>query len=510
MLLRFWGNYFPIKQKDLDVDWLLIKQTIATLIAAKNYEQAILHLEKACHHAYAYNFIDDYWDKDIESFIHQLSSALLDKTFEKQIVTTETIFFFDYFILENRGFTQQYLEVLISEKKNIVFIIPDKQSISLRNRIIQTIDTYEKGEIISLDANSRCEKVVELMKLVIRYAPQKIFVHTAPWEIISCCVASKLNGTDIKVFLLNITDHAFWPGITCYENIIDFRSYGHNVNRLLKLKNEKNLLIIPTPAFIDSTKEFLGFPLLPEGSIIGFAGGSYYKIKDEECTFLNLIKLLLFRHSQFVFLFANVGGDEELKGFIEQNGLKERFILIGNRNDIAEVFKNSDIFFNTYPYGGGLMLHYALEFKKPIVSLWNRGLFHTRLDFAFDHEIPDQYLPKNEKEFIELAGKLIQDKSYRDSFTSFLNFGDKIRISFKNKLTQLINNIEFISKPILPLQIDQYYIKKFHFVSAYNYYSYVQFVTGLVKKRYLIPRALMRLNQKCNSLKRVFRLLQFF
>lgn len=43
--------------------------------------------------------------------------------------------------------------------------------------------------------------------------------------------------------------------------------------------------------------------------------------------------------------------------------------LIGDRHDINEVFKHSDIFLNTYPIGGGLMTQYAAANSKPILSL---------------------------------------------------------------------------------------------------------------------------------------------
>lgn len=491
MLLDFCQKYFPVTIDSLQIDWNSIKKSIAKLIVKEEYEKAILLIEKACYFAYSYNFVKNFFDEDIELFIHQISEQILEKNVSLN-TNENSILFFDFFVSENRGFTQQYLDVFISEGKRIIYVISEKEKYSTDNKIISSINKYQNGEIVVLESINRCDKIRELFNLVSYCKPSKIFFHTSPWEVVSCCLAAKLNNTLVKSYLINITDHAFWPGITCFEFVIDFRSYGNNINKLLKHKQEENLILIQTPAYIDKEITFKGFPKVPKNSVIGFSGGSYYKIKDKQNTFLNLIKQLIEKYDQFVFFFANIGGENELINFISENKLENRFILIGNRDDISEVFSNIDIYFNTYPYGGGLMLHYALQHKKPIVSLWDSGLYHTRIDTVFDYPMPNEYIPRNNNEFIKLACRLIEDKNYRINFVDYINFYSNINKNFKQKLGNLLNNIPFESKSSFPFEVDQNSIRQHHFNFEFHYWSYILFMFSILPKKYLIPRILYK------------------
>jgi hypothetical protein len=467
-------NIFSPSKKTLFKDWNFIKTSIDENIQKNNIEQAIGQLCNSCEIAYEYNFIDSYTDKQIENYIQDIGKNIINNLNLNSVSKEENIMFFDFFSLENRGFTQQYLEAFQLSDKKLIYVLENESQYNNGANIIRSVE--EKNGIVRvLSQENRIAKIKSFANLIIEHKPSKIFFHTAPWELTSSIVASQLVGSNIKTYLINITDHAYWPGIDCFENIIDFRQYGHYVNKQIKNKNSDNLFIIPTPPYIDNKTKFDEFSVNCQNKVIGYGGGSLYKIRDKKNTYLNLINVLIKQNPNFIFLFSDIGNNDFLNKFISENGLEKQFILIGNRQDISQVIANIDIFINTYPYGGGLMVQYALYHKKPVLALRDEGLVHTHIENIIDRDIKPELKISNKNDFIDIGNKLIREASFmtemgRNNYESLFSFD-----VFNQKILNLLNGYTEKKSEEKQFAINNRAISRFHNqalkLRKYNYYK---------------------------------------
>lgn len=460
-------KFFHANERRLRKDWSRIKRNVGKEIEGANFERSIRLLEQASSLAYTYNFVADYWDFEIESFLQQISTSLVgDRLDSLDSPKGNGVLFFDHFVLENRGFAQQYLDAFMESGVEVLYLIDDPKNYTRQNRIIETVSRYSKGTIKILTATSRVGKFHQLLEIIAEYQPCRAFFHTAPWEVLSCCAAFALKvKTSVKCYLLNITDHAFWPGITCFEFIIDWRSLGAHINTTLKGKEKENVILIPTPSYFDRSIGFEGFPEIPDGKIIGFSGGSFYKILDRNNTFLNLIKDVIEHNKDFVFIFAAVGGLNKIEEFVNEHKLQNRFFVVGNRRDIGQIFQRIDIYFNTYPFSGGLMMKYAIEFDKPILSFANNTLVNSRLDMVLDCELSGDHLIFDKNHYLIVASKLINDAVYRKAYTVYYESLRMINSTFQINIQRLLNDDSVEAYCDCRFEISQKEITAFHIES---------------------------------------------
>src|SRR5690606_5562315 len=132
------------------------------------------------------------------------------------------------------------------------------------------------------------------------------------------------------------------------------------------------------------------------------------------------------------------------------------------RKDIAQVFERIDIYFNTYPYGGGLMLQYAVQSGKPPISLWKKGLANTRLDYVFDCYLPENHIIEDKSSFLKIAGSMIDDKSFREEYTKWFEAGRQSMDKFCSEVSDLLKGHSYTPEAISDIEIDQQAITNFH------------------------------------------------
>jgi hypothetical protein len=417
-------------------DWNALKNIIENTIKVnEDVNKVLLELEKVCHFAYSYNFLDDFKDDEIDNFLNIIAN---NKEIRGRISTnnqfgSNKIVFYDYFSWENRGFTQQYLDVLFELNYEILYISHLEKSSSKSNKIIQDLEKYGNANILFVEEQNTKEIIIKICNEVIKFNPVSVLFQNAPWDVKSVVISNILKSSGIKTFLLNITDHAFWPGANSFDKIIEFREYGAFITNKFRKRSLDDIIIIPTPPYI-SNNNFKGFNLDLTNKVIGYSGGNVYKILDKEFTFLNLMKEIIDQNEDFILLLSIIGDQSKVVDFINLNKLNNKIYLIGDRKDIAQVFQNIDIYFNTYPYGGGLMLQYASFYKKPIVSLYDRDLIFTRVDCALNLSYNQEIMILNKSEYISKVSKLISDNLYREYFGLIL---------FKNHLSK---NFKQLSK----------------------------------------------------------------
>ena len=193
---------------------------------------------------------------------------------------------------------------------------------------------------------------------------------------------------------------------------------------------------------------FQGFPVSVEGKVVLFSGSYLYKIDDKEDTFFHIVADILKDNPNVTMFFAGGGDSDKLNELISREHLYDRFILLGNRTDIAAVFKHIDIYIGTYPLGGGLMSQYAALSGKPIVA------YKT-------YEVEKVVCNKNKKHFVydsieglkDEVNHLIRDKKYRTEQGNEFKCLTASQADFRERFLLLYSSLPGLNRP-LKLDVD--------------------------------------------------------
>ncbi len=323
--------------------------------ARKEFELASLFIKYASQLMYNSNLI--YTDCDLEDLIFSIANNTIKKKNSKITNTNGKIrvVFYDYFVLDNRGLTEQYLEFFFDNTNYEVMFIgcnkDEKDSAiysKLKNHKIQYHIIPDIKEI------SKSQIIYDYIE---SFSPEIIIAHTSPWDIAGLMSIS-LFENKCKRYLINITDHAFWLGTNVFDYFIEFRDYGYNISRYYRLIDENKLLKLPYYPIINTSIPFNGFDFDIEGKKLIFSGGSIYKIEGST-VFFEIVKHILVNHPDTIFLYLGSGNIDYIKKFIDMNGFQKRFFYRSERKDVFEIFKRCYFYLNTYPLSGGLMTQYA-------------------------------------------------------------------------------------------------------------------------------------------------------
>ena len=374
----------------------------------KNYSNAMHSIEMACRSAYHLNYC--FSDSDIENLLSMISKIILDNI----IFTSKqkNYVFYDSLAIDNRGLSQQYIRALISYGVNILYIIQSKNDLNNSKDIIKELNNYNKAEIFIVPKNNKkIDKVKMIYEKVVKFKPERAFLHMMPWDVIGVVVWNAFPN--LKRYLINFTDHAFWIGISCADYFLEFREYGYNMSKYYRGIDVSKLLLQPYYPIITDAK-FLGLPNIEKNTIKLFSGGYLYKIYGENGIFMEMIKQILMKNPNTVLFFAGDGNRKPLNDFIKKNNLQNRWILLGNRRDIVSILLKIDIYIGTYPLAGGLMTHLAAYCKKPIVAYTDEDLPCNQLEDLFEKipfNIKLTYTDK--KKFFDEIDLLINNTVYR-------------------------------------------------------------------------------------------------
>jgi len=378
------------------------------------FEDALKFVDAAVRIAYNFNFV--YSDNDLEELLGRISEKTLG--ISDVIPVKDRIVFYDYFG-NTKVLTQQYLRAMISWGVEILYIFENSSEAKFNSEIIKELNEYPKATVVILEGSNHFIKMKQAKAAILLFAPSKAFLHIAPWDTIAVCVWNTFPGVDR--YFINLTDHAFWLGKSCSDHILEFRNYGYNLSFQARGIEKDKLLLQPYYP-IQNESKFEGFPLDLTGKIIGFSGSSFYKIYGRNGKFLQMIKRVIDENENFVFLLAGWGIDLPLRKFIRDNNLESRFVLIGERKDISQVFAHIDIFINTYPFIGGLMTQLAVVNKKPIISYTTEDLAFNYIEEFLTVDSDKAGSIKDENVFYSKIKKLIEsDCERKENIESYTN-----------------------------------------------------------------------------------------
>lgn len=374
------------------------------------YSESLKYVNIAAEIAYQFNWI--YRDDELEDLLAEISEKVISKRDNFTPIQNRYVLYLAAAI-DNKGEIQQYLRALMACEAELLVIVERKCGAEGAATIAE-IEAYPKAEIYSLQNNVTNVKsdAQKLYDKIVDFRPSKLFMHLWPWSGFAVAVFDALPDQIVK-YQINLTDHGFWLGSKCSNYTLEFRPYGCTVSEEKRGFSRDHILLLPYYPIL-SEAEFQGFPAVcTEDKVIIFSGGALYKIYGGGGKYFSLVKRILDQNPQAILLFAGEGDDGPVKAFIAENRYEDRFILLGFRRDINEVYKHSDIYLTTYPSVGGLMCQYAAVNGKPILA-YNEPDAKAR--FIEDLICVNGTVPltfTDEALLAEEASKLIRDPEYR-------------------------------------------------------------------------------------------------
>lgn len=399
-----------LTKENIDQAYNKVKRLANKAFEEQDYNKAILELERSAKVANLFNFI--YSDSDSESLIRQLSARIISSPVDTFTSKQKKYVFYDSFGWDNRGLTQQYIRAFKSLKVDFLYIYENEDTV---NSKCLAQDLRECGEHVTIyklnHSLPAIEQIRSLYDRIVQYAPEKAFLHIAPWAVKSLCVFYALP--QVEKYNINLTDHAFWLGNECFDYNIEFRNYGYSVSMEKRGFKSERLLLLPYYPIVNHNR-FEGFPVeIHPDSVKIFSGGAFYKIYGERGAYFEIVKRILTKNPQVVLLFAGTGEDGPLMKFIKENEFDKRFILLGDRKDINEVFKSCDIYLCTYPFTGGLMAQYAAINSKPILSYSSSDFPTNYIEDIVCYDNSRKITYTDLDQFYEYSDKLCVDPIFR-------------------------------------------------------------------------------------------------
>ena len=383
-------------------------ETIASKSIDKGYLDKSIRLLKGLSYI-LYKFFMGIKNDFIENQIQCLAGHIVKSGFNENN-EKKSIVIIDEINADYIGLMVQYVDALIQGGYHILYLYEQIEHPHVTNtHLMHALKDYENAQIKHIPTNVKgFSKSQWIYNEVCAFGAKKLLLHFGEWAIehsIACAALPK----ECDRYRINCADHCFWAGVSCTDYTFEFRHYGANLTYYERGIEKDHIIYMPFYPVMQETP-YEGLPHECSGKFVFFSGGALYKIVDDNSTYFNLCKLILDNCPNSVMVFAGADGDNAvLSRGIEQFGLQGRFIPIGYRKDIFEVFKHCDVYFDTYPIGGGLMCRYAAQCSRPILLYRNKDL-----EECVSQKKECSIVKYSETDFLQEAIKLYTDTKYRE------------------------------------------------------------------------------------------------
>ena len=473
-----------LNRQKIDKYLATFKRRASLNIKKGRIEEALLYITAAA--KTRYDFYIGFQDEELEKDLMVISSHLIKKSSFK-LKTGKRCVFYSKFIRDSHGLTQQYVDALIANGYSFLFIHEKDLHQEGSEVLCATLEGNTNVECCQVPIGfSLLQKAQWLYDTICDYGACKLLLQLRPDSAYECAAFYALPQL-ITRYQINLTDHAYWIGTGCTDFTFEFRQYGCFISHEKRGFKNNQLLLLPFYPVMKNVP-FEGFPLEARGKTVFFSGGSLYKISDNDFTFFKLCKGILDADSQAVILFACDLSDKTslkyIKETINMHGIDGRFLLLGHRHDIYEVFRHVDVYINTFPIGGGLMCQFAAHCCKPIL---NYGSDHIEDCISQKHTVHFSF--DTIDSFVAEAVRLSKDVAYRQRKGKELNsavytvcdFNRGFEKSFLENTTQVKIDLTGIKECELDL------IGKLKHANNTKFYHYS--MTRLLRKRsvYIAP-----------------------
>lgn len=392
----------------------VIKGRIRKAVVKEQYNSALLLVKCLANILFNYNqyYRDDFLEEQMEILKGKLFDAL-DSPQQPAREDGNSIFFYDGVGVDD-GLELIYVKGLVKAGYHVVYLVRESAKGSFP--ILQSWLEKYHAEIIyiptGLSTLDECRTIYEAQN---RADIRAGFLYALPYDVAGVMAFMAVEKQQYVRYRINFVDHAYWlGGSSAFDYCIEFRDVGAFLSHSYRGIPQQKLILLPYYPYIDREKEFEGFPFpVKEGDFIIFSGGTLYKTIDkEENLYYEMVEFCLreFAHTKFWY-----AGRGEERDTVELKKLQRKyagrvFWSEEGRDDLFQVLQHVDLYLNTYPIGGGLMLQYAaLAGRIPLIfyhTIEARGLTllgQEKLGIEFN----------DLKAWKEEVRKLILDEKYR-------------------------------------------------------------------------------------------------
>lgn len=438
-----------------------LKEKANSYISKENIRKGELYTHLA---AYTnYTFWLSYYDEEIEQLLKKMSTVI--RQIKEMSVVTGHCVMFDSISRYRGGLSVQYVTAILSAGWDLLYITEQELSAPHHIELYNFLKSYKNIRIVEIPRKMKGKRRLQyIYNLVVAYGAERVFVHSSSSNVLfpTVCYALPAN---IEKFYIDMADHGFRMGMSACDYVFQFRSLGCSI--AIKKRNipKNKLLYLPFYPIIDE-KQFKGLPEICKGKVIVISGGIFWKIIDKEDTFFKLAKLILKHNTNAIIVYPGGGNKTYIQSKLKEYGIDDRFLLLGWRDDISELFRHADLYLNTFPHGGGTMSLYAAHLHKPILSYIPDECSHNPIEKIVCQKETYKISSVGMDEFLEEASLLINNEVYRkskanqtwnciisiDSFNSMfkelsVNHTNKIPFSINDNLSDTIGfttkNIEY-------------------------------------------------------------------
>lgn len=401
-----------VSKKDIKIGLKALENVAVSYFKRGKTAKALHYVDEYANVAAQFNL--NYSNETIESLLIDLSRQCIKPVTTYHSDPSHWVLYDDFCTTYVLGL--QWLEALASSGKKILYITTrDTTKEGRRKNIMDRVAEYPNVESVVIPKGNIFQRAQAVYDAITDFNASKVILHKYAAHSVSNLVLPSLPE-GVKRYLINLSDQTFWLGARAIDYCLEFRPFGASVSLQRRGLKQEQLLMVPFyPA--DDRNDFAGFPdECSEDKVIVFSGGDYYKTLDESRMYWTLIKEMLERYPQVVFLFATKNipeGDSEIRQFIVDNHFEGHFIYIKFRPDIFQVFAHCDIYMGTCPTSGSLMSQLAAINAKPILQYYAPGTpdDETEQAICINQHFPISFHDKDS--FLEEAEQLIKNADFR-------------------------------------------------------------------------------------------------
>ncbi len=473
---------FRVDEKRVMKDYTKLKVLAESQIRNRDINTAMKIIGFASDVMHQYNIILK--DNELEEQINNISCIIKSHNGIKLSFTPlkGKIIFYDYFAVDFRNESLQYLKALCKLGYEILYIIPSKRELKNNSKILNEINSYSKATLYQCINSRKVELIVELTKVISGFRPEKVLVQTTHSDL-PPIITIRLFEKLIESFMIDISDHAFWLGTSIFNFFLESRNHGYNIARINREIDQRKLIILPYYPIVDNSVPFQGLDCVKKDRKIIFSGGYLNKIYGSTLYF-ELVKKILSEYKNVILLYAGNGDSSKLVRFIDNNKLYDQFFYTKERYDFIHLMNKCYFFLNTFPLAGGLMSQYAVCCGKIPLGLKDENL----PAFDFESVLLDtkdyKYSFSSVNELCNEIGKLLSDDSYRLKRESQLTgmvispqtFTDELYNALEKKENMFTPRIEKID---ITKEKEQYFYRENNVLKSYRSFFVRQNCMGL-------------------------------
>lgn len=431
-----------------------LKQMVQNDIGKENYPGALWKIKKYA--GLAYEFNQFYTDAMIENSILVIERKLNVPDNLRKVSEKNVLFYDGFWNVDTRGLAIIYLEALFALGYDVYYVTsatakgqkPETESLIKRNngKIIYITESLDD----SIGMYKALCKAFEYVK------PKHAFLYIYPNDVSAVMTFNRYKNV-VRRYQIDLTDHAFWLGINAFDFCCSSWQFGTSVAyNGRKIPKEKIVLSRFYPLILEDC-EFSGFPFQKDDNdFVIFSGGSVYKTMDTEKTYYKMVRNILDRFPRTKFWYAGDTLQDDMKDLI--NCYPNRAFFTGERKDLVPVLENVDMYLNTYPIHGGLMVQYsAVAGKAPFTLVFG----DTTRGMLLDDDKLDIYYDTID-ELVEDVGRYIDDPVFRKNKNDQM----KGRVCTKDRFTSELSDLMLHGKTSWPIKTEPCNAEKFKRIYA--------------------------------------------